>query len=394
MKKLLPACVLLFYISCSNTSSEKYLFKVKNTLEVKRVYETVEIDLHSTLFDEEDKLRTKSFAVVDRATKKTLRSQMIDIDDDGKWDRIIFQPEILPLSERFYEIIASNALNEAPRDTLCYSRFVPERTDDYAWENNKVAFRTFGPMAQRMKKNNIPGGTLSSGIDAWLKKVEYPILNKWYKKELETDGTYHEDNGEGLDNFHVGVSRGVGGTAIKKDSIYYVSENFVEWKTLYNGPIRTHFILNYAHWDANGKTIKEEKHITLDYGSNLSRFEVHITGADTLSVGLTLHEIDGIVNADTNAAYVSYWQPHHDSELGTGIVATKNTMLSYEKFESQEADKSNVYAHLKAINGKVIFYAGFGWKESGEFTNRAQWENYLDLYAVKINNPLVLVFED
>lgn len=116
-----------------------------------------------------------------------------------------------------------------------------------------------GSTAKQMAENGIAGGTLSSGIDAWLKKVDYPIINKGYKKELETDGTYHEDNGEGLDNFHIGVSRGVGGTAVKVDTIYYASKNFAQWKTICTGPIRTSFSLKYETWQADDKSITEEK---------------------------------------------------------------------------------------------------------------------------------------
>jgi hypothetical protein len=78
-----------------------------------------------------------------------------------------------------------------------------------------------------MIEDSIPGGTLSSGVDTWLKKVEYPIINKWYKETLvDKTGSYHEDTGEGLDNFHVGVSRGVGGIAVKNDDKYYFSKNY------------------------------------------------------------------------------------------------------------------------------------------------------------------------
>jgi hypothetical protein len=78
-------------------------------------------------------------------------------------------------------------------------------------------------------------------MDCWLKRVDYPIINKWYKKHLEEGGSYHEDTGEGLDDFHVGASRGCGGTGLWDDEekILYTSKNFSEWKTLAVGPLRT-----------------------------------------------------------------------------------------------------------------------------------------------------------
>src|SRR5205085_8225450 len=97
-----------------------------------------------------------------------------------------------------------------------YSRFVPERIDDYAWENDRVAFRTYGPVTQRIVEEGKPGGTLSSGLDCWLKRVPYPVIDKWYKKSIE-GGSYHKDEGEGYDPYHVGLSRGCGGIGVWKN---------------------------------------------------------------------------------------------------------------------------------------------------------------------------------
>jgi hypothetical protein len=306
-------------------------------------------------------------------------------------DQLLFQPTIAPNSENKFEIIQISVEEQPQSTTYCYSRFVPERTDDYTWENNKVAFRVYGPTAQKMVEENIKGGTLSSGVDAWLKKVEYPIINKWYKKTTEKTGSYHEDTGEGLDNFHVGVSRGVGGIAVKSDNNYYFSKNYTEWRTITTGPIRTSFYLNYEDWDANGKIIKESKIISLDYGSNFSKFETSIKGSNSISAGLTLHEKDGNVTGNIENGWVSYWQPHADSELGTVIVSSKEYFVNFEKFDVEEKDLSNAYANLKVIDDKVVYYAGFGWKKSGEFKNLQEWENYLNIFSQKINNPLKVI---
>lgn len=85
-----------------------------------------------------------------------------------------------------------------------FARFAPERKDDFAWENDMVAFRAYGPALRDSVKN--------AGVDCWLKKVNYPIINKWYKQHLEQDTSYHVDHGEGLDNYHVGASAGCGVT--------------------------------------------------------------------------------------------------------------------------------------------------------------------------------------
>ena len=393
-KQLAFICLTgLLFMGCAEKEAPvKKKIVVTNTMDMNREFETVSVPIDSLDFDATDDKKGR-IIIRDDATQKPILSQTIDSDGDGTDDTVLFQPEIKAKFEMAFSVSRSDSTAATANDsvTRCYSRFVPERTDDYAWENNRVAFRTYGPTAQKMVEDDVKGGTLSSGIDAWLKRVDYPIINKWYKKELETDGSYHEDTGEGLDSFHVGSSRGVGGIASKDGDTYHISKNFTSWKRLYNGPIRTSFVLTYANWDASGKQISEEKHISLDYGSNLSKFEIAIKGTDTISAGLTLHENEGTIGVGEEEGWISYWEPHFDSEIGTGIVVPDDNMVGHEKYETEETDRSNLYAHIKLNeDGKAVYYAGFGWKKSAQFMNRTEWENYLGQFAEKLKNPLVV----
>ncbi|AUP80536.1 DUF4861 family protein [Flavivirga eckloniae] len=388
IKKLsILCCFMLLFSSCNNETHK--VISVKNTLDIERTFETIELTKEFLKVDSLDNIGIK-----DMDSNELMVSQLIDNNEDGIWDVLLFQPIVPAQSHKKYEIVSISEASKPKTENYCYSRFVPERTDDYTWENNKVAFRVFGPTAQKMIEDSIPGGTLSSGVDLWLKKVDYPIINKWYKKNEDPNTpSYHEDTGEGLDNFHVGISRGVGGIAIKSDSSYYVSKNFANWKTITTGPIRTSFFLKYKDWDANGNKIKESRVITLDYGSNLSKFEITIDGTDTISAGLTLHEKDGEVTSNDDSNWVSYWQPHGNSELGTAIVSTKKYFMSSEKYITDQVDLSHAFANLNVVNNIVEYYAGFGWKESGQFKNKEAWENYLKQFSLKINNPLIVTLE-
>ena len=385
--KYFMAVLTLFLMGCA---SEKPLqIQVTNNLDINRSFETVEIDLDLLKSNEELKLTAeKTYKISEVGTTSELVSQLSDTDGDGTADVLLFQPTIDANSSKSFTIGLKDIEDQTDEIPTCYSRFVPERTDDYAWENDRVAFRTYGPVAQKMIEDNVPGGTLSSGMDAWLKRVDYPIINKWYKKELETDGSYHEDDGEGLDNFHVGTSRGVGGIAIKVDTAYQFSRNFTDYKTIETGPIRTSFWITYAPWKAGDKTIEEKKYISLDRGSNLSKFRVEIDGSETLSVGLTLHEKDGETTTDVEEGWVSYWEPYFGSELGTGVVVPSSAMLGYDKYVTDAKDLSNLYAQLKVVDGEAVYYTGFGWKKSKQFSSKQEWNNYLKQFAKEINTPL------
>ncbi|MBC3758644.1 DUF4861 domain-containing protein [Hyunsoonleella sp. SJ7] len=386
--KILVAIVICL-TSCQHQA--QYIVTVENPLGIKRSFETIEINKSDLKMAENAEF--EHLSVKDLESNTFIISQFVDEDGDGNADVLLFQPQVEANEIKTFQLVKAESSKVPESTDYCYSRFVPERTDDYAWENNKVAFRTFGPTAQKMVEDSVKGGTLTSGIDAWLKKVDYPIINKWYAEDQKEKGAYHKDKGEGLDNFHVGVSRGVGGIAVKSDSIYYISKNFTQWKTITTGPIRTSFILEYADWDAGGNEISETKHISLDYGSHLSKFKVELKGAETIYAGLTLHEKDGEPTQNQTSGWVSYWQPHGDSELGTAVVVPNNNMVSSVLFDTTLKDQSNLFAEIKVENGLAKYYAGFGWKESKDFSSKSEWESYLDEFSLKINNPLKVTIE-
>lgn len=383
---LLFACIGLLS-SCEEQEKAKTI-TVKNDLDTDRSFETVEL---SKDFLNVDDLST--LGIKNTETQKIMVSQTIDTDGDGSLDLIIFQPEIKANGKQSFEIVTLTEEERPKAEELCYARFVPERTDDYAWENDKVAFRVYGPNAQELFEAGDRNGTLSSGVDAWLKRVDYPIINKWYQKATDGTGTYHEDTGEGLDNFHVGPSRGVGGIAVKVDTAYYISKNYTKWRTITTGPLRTSFFLEYANWDAAGNEITESKVISLDLGQNLSKYNTSIKGVDEISAGLTLHDKKGVVTGDKDKGWVSYWEPIADTEIGLAIVAPDKYFKDYETYDTEVTDLSNAYAHLKVIDNTVVYYAGFAWKKSQQYPTQELWEAYLDKFSKHINNPLTVTLD-
>lgn len=386
--KKISCLFIVLSISSFNLKEDTIIITVNNTLKKERSNETV------VLTKEFLKIKdVSSLGIRDKKSGAIQISQTVDLNGDGIMDELLFQPTIGAKSKKEYIIFQISESQKPKTEAYCYSRFVPERTDDYARENNKVAFRTYGPRAQKMIEDNIKGGTLSSGIDAWSKRVDYPIINKWYDKMTNGKGNYHQDNGEGLDNFHVGSSRGIGGTAVKVDSIYYISKNFVSWKTITTGPIRTSFILTYADWDAAGTKITETKKISLDYGNFLSKFEISISGTNELSTGLTLHDKKGTIGSNFKEGWLDHWETIDDSEIGTGIVVPNKKLIEIENYLTSKPDLSNHYAAIKVVDNKVIYYAGFGWKKQGTFTTKEAWESYLSAFAQKTNHPLIVSVE-
>ncbi|MFC2116926.1 DUF4861 family protein, partial [Bacteroidota bacterium] len=171
----------------------------------------------------------------------------------------------------------------------------------------------------------------------------------------------------------------------------YTSGNFTEWRTVAEGPLRTRFELDYAPWEYLGGIVEEQKIISLDMGSNMMRIEVRFPDEnipESISAGITLHENDGHILVDESAGWFSYWQPHGDSELGMGIVVESQYQLGYTELITEEKDMSHLLVHLKSIDDRVVYYAGFGWMKNSLFPEEQIWIEYLKEFAGKLDSPL------
>ncbi|WP_187264729.1 DUF4861 domain-containing protein [Pontibacter beigongshangensis] len=392
------AVVLLFAATFSSCQQNLYSqkFTVSNNLGIERKTETVSIPI-AKVRKLAEKYGAENLLVKDAATDAVLVSQALDSNADGTIDEILFQTNMEPNGKKDFIVRAlEKAAAQRPESKLStYSRFVPERTDDYTWENDRVAFRTYGPVAQQMVERKEPGGTLTSGIDAWLKRVDYPIINKWYQNHADKPGAYHIDSGEGYDPYHVGDSRGIGGIGVWENDRLHVSKNFVSYKSIAEGPIRTVFELTYAPWQANGRTITETKRISLDLGSNLSRYEVTLQSNQPLpnaTIGITLHDQKGEVKTDQEQGWFRYWEPMDDSELGTGLVVDPAVVQVYKEHRVHTRDQSHLYVLTTPKHNSITYYPGFGWKKSGQFTSKADWDAYLADFAKRLASPLEVKF--
>lgn len=374
--------VICLLTSCAPSSVSIHLI---NKLGIERQNETIEISL-SQLPEELTSIIDK-IGVYDLSQDIFLTTQLIDIDQDGQVDQLIFQPELAPSSEKIYHL--KEQIEKKDEVEYCFSRIVPARIDDYTWENDRVGFRTYGPAAQALVEEGKDGGIISSGIDCWLKKVNYPVINKWYKDSEENGISYHEDHGEGLDNYHVGISRGAGGLAIKgDDDQYFVSKNFTTHKTLATGPLRTLFQLDYEDWEGPQGTVKEQKTISLDYGNNLMKIEVSIQGTDKISAGISLQENNGTIMDNNNL--IIFKQNHFDTTLSNIILSPLKYFEGYHINNPKIKDQNHVFLDLKILNESLVYYVGFNWSESQQFADHEVWEKHLNDLVIKIENPILI----
>lgn len=375
----------------ANFMNAQTLIQVKNTQDFVR-NEVVSVPAKQLKVflgkNKEEDLRIKD------AQNQYLPIQWIDNDGDGKNDELLFQAKLDAKKTNSYTILA-NAKTPVPESQVTtYSRLVPERVDDYTWENDKVAFRVYGPKGQAEALAKVKGSTLSSGVDIWFKRTEKSIINEWYKGYLTDPMYYHKDTrGEGYDPYHVGDSRGTGGIGIWKDEKLQVSQNFVTSKTIAEGPLRTVFELTYAPWSEFG--VKETKRISLDLGSNFSKFESTFeseTPVPNYTIGISLHKNDGESKLNDKNGYYLHWEKIDDAFVGEGIVVDPKIVQKSATFKSEIPDQSNLLVVTKPQK-KLTYYAGFAWQKSGQIQTQKDWENLLQKQAQIVANPLVITIK-
>ena len=389
-KLVMRSTILLLccgFLACKTSQLSKTVL-VKNTLDFSRKeVVSLKVDQLKPLLK---RYTEASIRMRNAKTGEYLVTQWLDSDEDGKSDELLFQVEVNANGTSKYLLLADSTVKPPAVSAMTYSRFVPERTDDYAWENDKVAFRVYGPDAQQRVEQHRENGTLSSGVDLWLKRTDLPVINKWYKGYLTDPSFYHTDRGEGYDPYHVGASRGVGGSGIWEGDSLHVSKNFVRYKTIATGPLRTVFELSYAPWSRY--QIRETKRISLDLGSNFSKFDVHFDSDQPIpnyTVGITLHKNEGEARLERAAGY--FW--HHEQIdgvfLGEGIVLNPATVDTAFVHRSNVPDQSNLLIAIQP-SAKISYYAGFAWAKSGQVANAADWDRLLQQQALRIAQPLVV----
>lgn len=274
--------------------------------------------------------------------------------------------------------LASACAEQAAPRTFC--RFVPERSDDFAWENDMIAFRVYGPALRAGKE--------SGGVDCWLKRVDYPIIDKWYQKHVD-GGSYHKDSGEGYDPYHVGSSLGCGGIGLWLDGRLETSNTFVDWKVIQCEPKESVFELNYA-WDVDGHSYKQTKRITIKLGDRLfhtvSTFwkDGELAKGLPVAVGLTTHDGKAKASGDIKTGVLACWEEIDGSDLGTGVVMDPSAIGKYKQVKSEKPDESHALFITETDDqGQVSWWAGYGWERAEAIESSSAWKKYLKQFSKK-----------
>ena len=349
-----------------------------NKIETARHGETVELSAQQLApLNEKDLTKIN----VRDSSGRVVLAQAVDTDYDEyhKPDLLIFQTDFDPNETKTF-ILSGGAKREYLReDFRAYGRFVRERFDDFAWENDRIAHRTYGKALMTWKGEPLT----SSSIDIWSKRTDKLVLNDWYMVD-----NYHVDRGEGVDAYSAGPTRGCGGNGFWSNDRLYIPTNFVDSRVLANGPIRVLFELVYEPFEVNGVRVSQVLRVSLDAGSQLNRFSVSYEAAknEPLAVAVGLKKVkEEQQQLDAKHGWLTIWEPM-EKNLGMQGLAV---IVDPRSFEKLTEDKLNHLVVLKTGTAQpVVYWAGFAWDRAGKITTAQSWNTYVGQFAERLRSPV------
>ena len=329
-------------------------------------------------------------------------------------NKIIFPVTVKSEATTSYNIIKGQPSHI---NTLVYGRQYPERLDDIAWENDKAAYRAYGPALQQT-------GEKAYGYDVFTKSVSELVVEDRYAMDLDPDTramikqlreegkkaeadslanaiSYHIDHGNGMDCYAVGPTLGGGTAALMSDSAIVYPYCYRNFEILDNGPLRFTVKLEYNPLTIDGDTtVVETRLIQLDKGSHLNRTTVSYTSLKKdypIGVGLVLHEaFPDRYSMNQEGGYIAYSDPTTEPKSDNGIIymgAVFPNALELAKVQLFDKPVSGAIGHVLGINtyqpgDEFEYYWGSAWSKCGFDDER--WNSYLEEYAMKVRNPLIV----
>ena len=349
--------------------------------------------------------------VVTNAAGEALPSQ---ITHDGL---LLFPVKLQPHESQTFTLLKGEA---EPTDTLVQGAFYPERKDDLAWENDRTAYRAYGPALQR-------SGEKAYGYDVWTKSVPYPVvrhrydltmnpkygnevaaLKKFDKKaaqKLNSMLSFHIDHGNGMDRYAVGPTLGCGTNALvdANGAIVYPWA-FRTYEILDNGPLRFTVRFEYTPFDFEGdKNVTEVRTVSLDLGLYLNKTIINYRGLkqnSPIAVGLVIHaDNPKAYVASAKEGYIGYEDLTERPKEGNGqiyvgaVMPEKQQKAEAVYFSPEESKaRGNASGHVLSTGtykaGKsYTYYWGSGWSKGG-MPSLTEWESYLQRFALGLKRPL------
>ena len=325
-----------------------------------------------------------------------------------------------------------------PQKVWATGAYYKIRKDDIAWENDRCAYRVYGPALQRTGERsfgtdiwakNTPdtvvydryfkdmnGNILGAQIDAKAKALEKQAkgeknptkatkLSEQAKAlraqshEVDVTTSFHLDHGNGLDPYRVGATLGLGAPGLMVGKELIMPYCYKTYKILDNGPLRFTVELTYnPSAVGDQKNVVEHRIISLDKGSNFNKMTVWyegLTHPTDFVTGVPIHEED--TETKTLAKdYVSYADPTdnievNNSQVYVGVLFPNGIDETYYQLFDQKHDGATGHIlglHRALKSGeKFSYYFGSAWSKY-DVRSYAEWQLRIKGFMDALKAPL------
>ena len=253
-----------------------------------------------------------------------------------------------------------------------YGRYVPERKDDFAWENEYAAFRMYGPALRPENPSN--------GVDLWLKSRPELVVDSFYYREHVLGLPYHINYGKGLDCYKVGHTCGCGGMVVIANDTTWIGGAYDRWEILEQTPDKFVFRLEYDSLLVAGHILHESITITAEAGQLQNKAEVVLTGDysgemlvgggiylhDTVDYYLTIPEVGYVFYeedalSDKTAAKMNY-EYNGSTTQGRVQISVKTPGATLTEIR----DGNLIAVRPYELGDTLTYYFGATWSEWSE----------------------------
>lgn len=311
------------------------------------------------------------------------------------------------------------------------------RKDDIAWENDRCAYRVYGPALQRT-------GERSFGTDIWVKNTPDTVVYERYIKdmqgningdkvdekvkseerkmknltgaaleaqkakikalkavsrEIDVTTSFHLDHGNGLDPYRVGATLGLGAPGLMVGKDLVLPYCYKTYKILDNGPLRFTVELAYnPSTIGDQKNVVEHRIISLDKGSNFNKMTVWydgLTHPTDFVTGFPIHE-EATETKTFVKDYVSYADPTDNQEVNNsqvyvGVLFPNGVDNTYYQVFDKKHDGATGHAlglKLGLKDGeRYSYYFGAAWSKY-DVKSYNEWQLRIKEYLEALQKPL------
>lgn len=273
-------------------------------------------------------------------------------------------------------LLALGGCKQKSGEPRVMARAVPERMDDFVFENNLIAGRIYGKALE--------GNPTSPGVDIWVKMPGKLVADEWYAAAQQDSDYYHHNHGEGKDCYKVSVSLGGGASAVLCGSGHLMmpKTNYRSYDILEQTADKVVFVLHYPDWTTDcGKTIRLDKKITVTPDTYFCKVEDTYTfsGADQLTVaaGVFRHpEQNTIAQELKSGDRYAIWEHASDQSIEPedGMLGVAVYMPGAEKCEVMEDGSHGILTKTLKSGEPLTYYYGSCWSKAEVKTPEAWFD--------------------